>query len=126
VTFLVQCHLAECARIRLKASFRRSRGRHGDWPNKTAFTALEISSRLSSLEWKTKHKGFPHELTCEEWRLPDGEDLLEVSIKVGPDQSATRSAFEPICADWPRPGGHSGNQPPVALEHMVQRLKPAG
>jgi len=64
------------------------------------------------MEWKTKHKGFLHELTSEEWRLPDGEDLLEVSIKVEPDQSATRSAFEPICADWPRPAGTQETNPP--------------
>ena len=36
------------------------------------------------LRWKLTQKGFPHELTLEEWRLPDGEDLVEVSIKTSP------------------------------------------
>jgi len=34
------------------------------------------------LRWKLRHKKFPHELTLDEWRLPNGEDLIEVSIKV--------------------------------------------
>ena len=39
------------------------------------------------LRWKLTQKGFAHELTLEEWRLPDGEDLVEVSIKTLPEDA---------------------------------------
>jgi hypothetical protein len=39
------------------------------------------------LRWKLDPKNFPHELTIEEWRLPDGDDLVEASIKSSPDEA---------------------------------------
>ncbi len=39
------------------------------------------------MRWKLTQKGFPHELTIEEWRLPDGNDLVEVSIKTTPQKA---------------------------------------
>ena len=39
--------------------------------------------------WQSAHKEFPYRLTIEEWRLPNGEDLVEVSIKVSPDEEKT-------------------------------------
>ena len=51
------------------------------------FEQLKTLGPIRVLRWKSVHEGFPYELTSEEWRLPDGEDLLEVSIKVKPDES---------------------------------------
>jgi hypothetical protein len=48
------------------------------------FGQLCVMGPIRVLRWKLKHKGFSHELTVEEWRLPDGDDLVEVSIKVPP------------------------------------------
>jgi len=48
------------------------------------FGKLRVLGPIRVLRWKLMHKGFPHELTLEEWRLPDGEDLVEVSIKTEP------------------------------------------
>ena len=51
------------------------------------FSKLRVMGPIRVLRWKSKHKGFPHELTTEEWRLPDGNDLVELSIKVPPDDA---------------------------------------
>jgi hypothetical protein len=51
------------------------------------FGKLCVMGPIRALRWKLKHKDFAHELTVEEWRLPDGDDLVEVSIKVPPDEA---------------------------------------
>lgn len=59
------------------------------------FARLCIMGPIRVLRWKVEHKDFPHELTVEEWRLPDGDDLVEVSIKVAPDEAPeAQKAFE--------------------------------
>jgi hypothetical protein len=51
------------------------------------FNGLRVIGPIRVLRWKPKHKTFPHELTLEEWRLPNGEDLVEVSIKAPPNEA---------------------------------------
>ena len=51
------------------------------------FGTLRVLGPIRVLRWKLMQKGFPHELTLEEWRLPDGEDLVEVSIKTPPEEA---------------------------------------
>lgn len=59
------------------------------------FKQLKTLGPIRVLSWKNIHEGFPYELSSEEWRLPDGQDLLEVSIKVKPDESQkAMKAFE--------------------------------
>jgi hypothetical protein len=59
------------------------------------FDRLRVMGPIRVLRWKLRHKGFPHELTVEEWRLPDGDDLVEVSIKVPTDEAAqARKEFD--------------------------------
>ena len=56
---------------------------------------LRVLGPIRVLRWKPKHETFPHELTLEEWRLPNGEDLVEVSIKVDPNEAhRARSEFD--------------------------------
>ena len=80
------------------------------------------------LRWKTRHLGFAHELTAEEWRLTDGEDLLEVSIKVEPGQAATeRKAFESHLRELHLdPAGAQETKTRTALKYFVQTLKRPG
>ncbi|WP_380878551.1 hypothetical protein ACFB49_17410 [Sphingomonas sp. DBB INV C78] len=59
------------------------------------FENLCVMGPIRVLRWKLEHKGFPHRLTVEEWRLPNGDDLVEVSIKVPPDEA--RSAQKAFC-----------------------------
>ena len=51
------------------------------------FAKLRVLGPIRVLRWKLNQKGFPHQLTIEEWRLPDGDDLVEVSIKTPPQQA---------------------------------------
>ena len=51
------------------------------------FGTLHVLGPIRVLRWKLTQKGLPHELTLEEWRLPDGEDLVEVSIKTSPKEA---------------------------------------
>jgi hypothetical protein len=51
------------------------------------FGKLRVMGPIRVLRWKLKHEDFRHELTLEEWRLPDGEDLVEVSIKTSPREA---------------------------------------
>lgn len=39
------------------------------------FAELRVFGPVRVLRWKPELKTFPHELTLEEWRLPNGEDL---------------------------------------------------
>lgn len=59
------------------------------------FGELQVMGPIRVLRWRLEHKNFPHELTVEEWRLPNGDDLVEVSIKVPPAKAPqARLAFE--------------------------------
>jgi len=59
------------------------------------FGKLRVLGPIRVLRWKLTQKGFPHELTLEEWRLPDGEDLVEASIKTSPgDAPQARKDFD--------------------------------
>lgn len=59
------------------------------------FERLRVMGPIRVLRWKLEHDEFPHQLTVEEWRLPNGDDLVEVSIKVPPAEATqARKAFE--------------------------------
>ena len=59
------------------------------------FSHLHVMGPIRVLRWKLRHAEFPHQLTVEEWRLPNGDDLVEVSIKVPPAEATqARKAFE--------------------------------
>jgi hypothetical protein len=59
------------------------------------FEKLCVMGPIRVLRWKLKHTDFPHDLTLEEWRLPDGDDLVEASIKTSPDEAPqARTEFE--------------------------------
>jgi hypothetical protein len=44
--------------------------------------SLRVLGPVAVMRWQSRHDGLPGELTAEEWHLPDGADLLELSIKV--------------------------------------------
>jgi hypothetical protein len=65
------------------------------YKGKVDFEKLRVMGPIRVLRWKSEHDDFPHELTTEEWRLPDGDDLVEVSIKVPPGQAGrAQKAFD--------------------------------
>ena len=59
------------------------------------FEDLRTLGPIRVLRWKTKHEKFVYPITVEEWRLPNGDDLVEVSIKVPPEKSVeAKKLFE--------------------------------
>lgn len=58
------------------------------------FGDLCVMGPIRVLRWKPTHLHFSHELTVEEWRLPNGDDLVEVSIKAAAESAGqARRAF---------------------------------
>lgn len=67
------------------------------YPDQVDFAQLRIMGPIRALRWKMKYPGFAHQLSVEEWRLPNGDDLVEVSIKVPPAEALdARTAFEEL------------------------------
>jgi hypothetical protein len=97
------------------------------YPKRVDFAALRVLGPIRVLRWETKHKGFPHQLTSEEWRLTDVEDLLEVSIKVEPDQAKkARREFESHLRELGiDPAGAQETKTRTALKDFASKLKPA-
>jgi hypothetical protein len=57
-------------------------------PFSVDFAKLVPLGPVAVLRWKFKNDGLPYDLCAEEWRLPDGCDVLEVSIKAKQSQAA--------------------------------------
>lgn len=85
------------------------------------FGKLHVLGPIRVLRWKLKQKGFAHELTLEEWRLPDGEDLVEVSIKTSPGKAsqAQKDFDEHLRARGLDPKGAQETKTRTALNYFV-------
>jgi hypothetical protein len=65
------------------------------------FTKLVALGPVAVRRWKFRHDGLPYELCAEEWRLPDGRDVIEISIKVDRvEAAAAQAALEAFLADF--------------------------
>lgn len=56
------------------------------------FGELVALGPISSLRWNFEDAGLPYGICAEEWRLPNGHDLLELSIKATREAAAAASA----------------------------------
>ena len=54
--------------------------------------SLEILGPVDVMRWQLKHPGLPYRLTIEDWQLPGGQRLMEVSIKAESAQAAAAAA----------------------------------
>jgi hypothetical protein len=64
------------------------------------FARLVPLGPVAVLRWKVRHAGLPYELCAEEWRLPDGRDVIELSIKAKPaEAAAAQAALEGFLAE---------------------------
>lgn len=87
------------------------------------FDALIVLGPVNALRWKVNHEALPHLITAEEWTLPDGRDLVEVSIKVPTAQAAAASAaFDTFLKGLSlKPQGGQETKTRVALEFFVKQ-----
>ncbi len=97
-------------------------------PNPVKINDLQPLGPIRVLRWKTKHKNYAPTLTTEEWRLPDGEDLLEVSIKVAPEEAAEAQAtfYEHLRSLGLDPAGAQATKTRTALEYFSHSLQTSG
>ncbi|MGH8512224.1 MAG: hypothetical protein ACREU9_06500 [Gammaproteobacteria bacterium] len=57
--------------------------------------SLRVLGPIEVLRWKIRRKGLEHEICAEQWRLPNGTDLLELSVKTeSPQWTVTKQAFQ--------------------------------
>jgi hypothetical protein len=87
------------------------------------FDGLTVLGPVDTLRWKVEHEGLPYVVTVEEWTLPNGRDLLEVSIKVPTAQAAAAAAaFDRFLTDLClEPEGGQETKTRVALEFFVKK-----
>lgn len=88
------------------------------------FAGLSVMGPIRVLRWKLTHKALPYPLTIEEWRLPDGDDLVEVSIKVSPEEAEqARAAFNQHLTDLKLdPRGAQETKTRTALEYFAKAI----
>ena len=69
-------------------------------PARVDFTKLVALGPVAATRWKFRHEGLPYDLCLEEWRLPDGRDVVEVSIKARqPEAAAAQAALDGFLAE---------------------------
>ena len=69
-------------------------------PDRVDFTKLVPLGPVAAARWKFRHEGLPHELCLEEWRLPDGRNVVEVSNKASqPETAAAQAALDGFLAE---------------------------
>lgn len=92
------------------------------------FGKLRVMGPIVVLRWKPRHETFPHERTLEEWRLPNGEDLVEVSIKVSPKEAKrAQEEFDAHLIELKLdPEGVPDTKTRKALEYFSKALREAG
>lgn len=93
-------------------------------PKPVDFEKLSNLGPIEAHRWKFKDPGLPYDITAEEWRLPDGRDLLEVSIKVKSEQLAAAVAGFNAFLDELGFGAEANQETKtrVALEFFAKRL----
>ena len=92
-------------------------------PGRIDLDPLVVLGPVDALRWKVEHEGLPFVITAEEWTLPNGRDLLEVSIKVPTAQApAASAAFDRFLKGLGlEPKGGQETKTRIALEFFVKQ-----
>lgn len=61
-------------------------------PAEVGWEKLVPMGPIAVSKWKVNWEGFDHDVVAERWLLPDGSDLVELSIKVEPEQATQAAA----------------------------------
>jgi adenylate cyclase class IV len=92
------------------------------------FGKLHVLGPIRVLRWKLKQPRFPYDLTVEEWRLPEGDDLVEISIKTSPDKaSQAQKEFDQHLRELGLdPEGAQETKTRTALKYFAEALGQSG
>jgi hypothetical protein len=90
-------------------------------PEKVSWDDLKMLGPIEVEKWEWKPPGFAHEVTIEEWVLPDKSDFLELSIKVNPREAIEAAdAFRALLVEHKLdPDGDSQAKTRWALEFFA-------
>lgn len=100
---------------------------HEVYKGRTGLENLCVMGPIRVLRWKLEHRNFPHRLTVEEWRLPNGDDLVEVSIKVPPAEARrAQKAFNDHLEEFGLdPQGAQETKTRTALQYFAKACRQA-
>ena len=94
-------------------------------PSGTSLNDLAVLGPVDARKWDLPPATFPHELSVEEWSLPDGSHFIELSFKVAPAEAqAAERAFHALLDRLDI--GHDGDpdpKTPRVLEFFAERLR---
>ena len=92
-------------------------------PLEIDFAKLVPLGPVATLRWKFRNAGLPYELCAEEWRLPDGRDVIEISIKAKQaEAAAAQAALEGFLAELGiDPETRQQTKTRTALEYFATR-----
>lgn len=92
------------------------------------FQALSILGPVESRKWKTSPERGPGPLSIEEWTLPDGRRMLEVSIRAAQPQSeeAARALSSYLDSHGIRATSTQETKTRAALDYFAQHLRRPG
>jgi hypothetical protein len=96
----------------------------GDYaPIGIAWHELSVLGPVDVRKWEIEPARFPHEVTIEEWMLPDDSDLIELSIKVPTDEAVDAGkAFRALLAERGLdPTGDQQAKARTVLEFFTER-----
>lgn len=87
--------------------------------------ALAFLGPIATLRLEVKRPGLDYELTADRWTTPDGDNLLELSIKWPPEEAVVaREVFEAFLAGHGLDSrGIQQTKTKRALEGFAKRLK---
>jgi hypothetical protein len=94
-------------------------------PSGTSLNHLAVLGPVDARKWDLPPETFPHELSVEEWSLPDGTHFIELSFKVVPDEAQdAERAFHALLDRLTI--GHDGDpdpKTPRVLRFFAERLR---
>jgi hypothetical protein len=61
-------------------------------PTEVGWDDLVVLGPVDVRKWRIEPQGYPYEVTIEEWVLPDRSDLVELSVKVPPEEAVEAKA----------------------------------
>jgi len=93
-------------------------------PDAPSFTQLRDLGRIETMVWKVESSRLDETMTFELWHLPDGTDILEVSIKVDADDAdaALDDLFEYLDDHDLRVGSLQETKTRAALEQLADTI----
>ena len=94
-------------------------------PRRTSLNELAVLGPVDARKWDLPPEAFPHDLSVEEWSLPDGTHFIELSFKVAPDEAESAERAFHSLLDRLKIGHNGDPEPktPRVLKFFAERLR---